>query len=68
MILLVIVFFLPLFDLIKHFAFSHGQISGFAWSFVEKDEAKSHQEVTSDKKDSLENDLYQNFLVGTISQ
>ena len=68
MILLVIVFFLLLFDLIKHFAFLHGQISGFAWSVVEKDEAKSHQEVTSDKKDSLDNDLYQNFLFGAISQ
>jgi hypothetical protein len=68
MILLVIVYFLVLFDLIKHFAVLHRQISGFARSFVEKDEAKSHQEVTSDKKDSLENDLYQNFFVGTISQ
>ena len=68
MILLVIVFFLLLFDLIKHFTVLNGQISGFARSVVEKDEAKSHQEVTGDKNNSLENDLYQNFFVGAISQ
>jgi hypothetical protein len=68
MIPLVIVYFLLLFDLVKHFAVLHRQISGFARSVVEKDEAKSHQEVTSDKNNSLENYLYQNFFIGAISQ